>query len=193
MKILINSSKLKELLKKIKQIKYSEQLNSLSTFNSKIHEESIEKIIIESGFKKLKTLNMEIDNYYVYQPYGSQKPPDFIVFHNNESIELECKSTKNSYKPMWNCSYPKKSCLYIHTNKNDKTLIIPGNKIITPKLEELLIKYKNENKLLHDKWSKELNNLSKEDNPYTIDVYPRNMFIQKKNFNIKDDIENDLQ
>lgn len=176
---MIKSLKLKLLLQNIKQLKYSH-----NNFNSKIHEESVEKIIIESGFKhKLDKNDIDEKFYYINQPNGSQRPPDFIVVDNDESIELECKSKKTGYKPMWNSSYPNSTNLYIFTNQKDNhTLIIPGNKIITPKLEEMLIKYKNYNKLFHDKFNKELKKLSKEDNPYDINVYARSMFIQNKHF-----------
>lgn len=181
---MIISLKLKLLLRNLKLVKYSN-----NTFNSKIHEESIEKIIIGSGFKHRLNIDKNEKCYYINQPNGSQRPPDFIVVDNNESIELECKSKKTGYKPMWNSSYPNSTNLYIFTNQKDnKTLIIPGNKIITPKLEKMLIKHKNDNKLFHDKFNKELKKLSKDDNPYDITVYPRNMFVQNKHFDEKDDI-----
>lgn len=173
---MFRSLKLKLLLRNLKRLKYSN-----NTFNSKIHEESVEKIIIESGFKHKNNTNEKC--YYINQPNGSQKPPDFIVVDDNESIELECKSKKTGYKPMWNSSYPNRTNLYIFTNQKDnKTLLIPGNKITTPKLETLLEKYKKDHKIFHDKFNKELKKLSKEDNPYDISVYARNMFIQNKHF-----------
>lgn len=180
------SLKIKSLLINLKQLKYSN-----NTFNSKIHEESVEKIIIESGFKHKNNTNEKF--YYINQPNGSQRPPDFIVVDNttNESVELECKSKKTGYKPMWNSSYPNRTNLYIFTTQKDnRTLIIPGNKITTPKLETLLEKYKKETKQLEITFNKEIKELSKKDNPYDIGVYARNMFVQNKHFDEKDDIDN---
>lgn len=179
------SVKLKLLLRNLKQLTYSN-----NTLNSKMHEESVEKIIIESGFKHKNTINENEKCYYINQPKGSQKPPDFIVVDDNESVELECKSKKTGYKPMWNSSYPNTTNLYIFTNQKDnKTLLIPCNKITTPKLETLLEKYKKDHKIFNDKFNKELKKLSKEDNPYDISVYPRNMFVQNKHFDEKDDMD----
>lgn len=184
--MMFRSLKIKSLLRNLKQLKYSN-----NTFNSKIHEESVEKIIIESGFKHKNNTNEKF--YYMNQPNGSQRPPDFIVVDSatNESIELECKSKKTGYKPMWNSSYPNRTNLYIFTTQKDnRTLIIPGNKITTPKLETLLEKYKKATKQLEITFNKEIKELSKEDNPYDIGVYARNMFVQNKHFDEKDDIDN---
>jgi len=186
---MFRSLKLKLLLRNLKQLKYSN-----NTFNSKIHEESVEKIIIESGFKHKNTISTNETNacYYINQPNGSQRPPDFIVVDNNESVELECKSKKTGYKPMWNSSYPNRTNLYIFTTQKDnRTLIIRGNKITTPKLETLLEKYKKDHKIFHDKFNKELKKLTKEDNPYDISVYPRHMFVQNKHFDEKDNMDTD--
>lgn len=184
---MFRSLKLKLLLRNLKQLKYSN-----NTFNSKIHEESVEKIIIESGFKHKNNTNEKF--YYINQPNGSQRPPDFIVVDNNESVELECKSKKTGYKPMWNSSYPNRTNLYIFTTQKDnRTLIIPGNKITTPKLETLLEKYKKATKQLEITFNKEIKELSKEDNPYDIGVYARNMFVQNKHFDEKDDINMDVE
>jgi len=184
---MFRSLKLKLLLRNLKQLKYSN-----NTFNSKIHEESVEKIIIESGFKHKNNISENEKCYYINQPNGSQRPPDFIVVDNNESVELECKSKKTGYKPMWNSSYPNRTNLYIFTTQKDnRTLIIHGNKITTPKLETLLEKYKKATKQLEITFNKEIKELSKEDNPYDIGVYARNMFVQNKHFDEKDNIDID--
>ena len=192
---MVYSQKLKQLIQNFKQLKYSH-----NTFNNKTHEQGVEKIIIENGF--IHTLTNKNDKndkndknykyYYISQPNGSQKPPDFRVFDGDEQIDIECKSKKTGYKPMWNSSIPCKDTFYIFTNqKDDKTLIIEGKNIITLKLENILNDYKKETKLLEHKYNKILKKLSETDNPCDIGVYARNMFQQNKHFNINININDD--
>lgn len=177
---MIKSLKLKQLLVNLEQLKYAN-----NTFNSKIHEESVEKIIRECGFKHKLCINKKEKSYYMNQPNGTQNPPDFIVFDNNESIQLECKSKKTGYKPMWNSSIPNESTFYIFTNQKDnKTLIISGKNIITPALKECLNIYKKETKKLEILFNKKLKKLSTNNNPYNIGVYARNMFVQNKHLTL---------
>ena len=75
--------------------------------------------------------------YYIYQPYGSQKPPDFILFFIYKGIvykiNLECKSSKTGI-PMWNSSLPNREInniyIYMETNNNN-ILIISGIDLIS--------------------------------------------------------------
>lgn len=170
---MLNSTKLKNLIVDLKNVTYSQNI-----FNHKEHEKCVEKILIENGF----TLN-NLELYYIYQPNGSQMPPDFKVYDKDEYIDIECKSKKSGYKPMWNCSMPLKDTFYIYTNQKDnKTLVIKGDQIITDKLHHELNNYKNETKLLANKYNIILQNLSENDNPYKFGVYARNMFVQNKHF-----------
>lgn len=62
-------------------------------------------------------------DWYVYQPYGSQRSPDFILCENNVMIELEIKTSKTGII-MWNSG---KVCLdrfYIYGNTK-KNIISP--------------------------------------------------------------------
>ena len=178
----MSTLKLRELIKSFKDLKYSD-----NTFNSKAHEQSVENIIINSGFT-LKTKLEPTKNYcYLNQPNGSQNPPDFRVFDNKYYIDIECKSKKTGYKPMWNCSIPDSSTFYIFTNQKDnETLIIEGKHITTPILEKHLNEYKEATKLLENQHNKILKNLNEIDNPYNISVYARNMFVQNKHFDKND-------
>lgn len=182
---MIESLKLKQLIKSFKNLKYS---HTECTFNYKTHEQSVEDIIIQSGFI-LKHKDEKINGYcYLNQPNGSQNPPDFRVFDGESFIDIECKSKKTGYKPMWNSSIPNKDTFYIFSNQKDNcTLVIEGKDIITQKLEYELNQYKKETKLLENKYNKILKELSENDNPYQIGVYARNMFVQNKHFKLDQD------
>lgn len=174
----MNSEKLNKLIHNLKTVKYS-----CNDFFYKHHENNVEEIIIQNGFSK----NVFDNVYYIPQPNGSQKPPDFIVYDYNESINIECKSNKTGYKPMWNCSIPDPSTYYIITNKKtDKTLVIKGDEIISNDVTRVLNKYKIETKNLELKYNEILNKIPLTDNPYKFNVYARNMFVQKIQFNPND-------
>jgi hypothetical protein len=150
-------------------------------------ESSINKILTKYCTKINKT-DMSNYNfikdiiYYVSQPYGSQKPPDFILlFKDYKPLKIECKSSTNSLKATWNCSLPEKDIIYLfYSKKINKTLIFNGGEIIKEDL-------KNKFEELHKKISiltKEFNKSISDKDCY-FEYYPRKMFNQILNFNIK--------
>lgn len=167
----MNSIKLNKLITDLKCAKLDLTRN---------HEWSIERLLVLNGFSN------HLENqqcYYIHQPNGSQKPPDFRVYDNDEYIDIECKSSKSSYKPMWNCSIPNRLTYYLFTNtKENNTLIIKGDRIVTIPLIKILNEYKLETKKLENRFNDLLKELSEDENPYKMSVYARNMFVQRRNF-----------
>jgi hypothetical protein len=49
--------------------------------------------------------------YYIYQPMGSQKPPDLFLVEDNSCLCLECKSSKTG-QVLWNGGLSKANYLY---------------------------------------------------------------------------------
>lgn len=183
----------------MKSVKLNKLINSLKCIKSldlsDCHERSVEKLLISHGFKKRlrfynkhrvkKRLNRcnNHGNYYIYQPFGSQKPPDFRIYDNDEYFDIECKSSKTTYKPMWNCTIPNRLTYYLFTNTRDNmTKIIKGDKIVTIPLIKLLNEYKSATKELEKRYNFLISQLSPEENPYNLNVYARNMFLQRRNF-----------
>jgi hypothetical protein len=158
------------------------QLKNIKLDTTINHEANIEQILIQNGFLN-GYIYANTDLFYFHQPNGSQKPPDFRVHDNDEYIDIECKSSKSSYKPMWNCSIPNRLTYYLFTNtKENNTVIVKGDQIATIQLIKLLNDYKAETKMLENKYNELLISLSEEENPYKMSVYARNMFVQKRNF-----------
>lgn len=176
--ILMNSSKVNELFENIsKHLRFSQ-----NTFNCKSHELNVEKIIRKTGFSK----NTKDKYHYKSQPFGSQKSPDFRIFDGIDYIDIECKSRKIGYKPMWNSCIPNKHTYYIYSNQDDnKTLIIKGEEIVSDKLLNVMNEYKTRTKQLEQEYNNKINKLLDTENPYKLNVYARNMFVQKKHFTIK--------
>ncbi len=64
--------------------------------------------------------------YFIWQPHGSQRYPDFYLFFDGVKITLECKSTKSG-KIMWNSGYPREGGIYIFADGDqDKNYLFMG-------------------------------------------------------------------
>lgn len=131
---------------------------------------------------KLKNLGLDRNKmYYLKQPFGSQKPPDFIVLIDNmKPIQIECKCSK-TMAPMWNCTYPKSDIIYLfNCGKIDKTFLFIGSHIndeyygseITELIEEIRTCVK--------KFETKMNeHFTKNGKKNMFSFYSRNMFNQK--------------
>lgn len=116
----------------------------------------------------------EIDSdkiYFIRQPFGTQKKPDFIVFRKDgyrlRWFLLECKSAKVN-TATWNDSYPMRNIIYMFTkykNKNrlktcvDTTLFM-GDRIMTDSTERQLESVRNKLKILQKEDNKTLSECS---------------------------------
>lgn len=171
----INLSSLFEMLSKVD---YSE-----NTFNNKRHEDTVEEILQSFGLKQIENTKQRSEYGYIKQPNGTQNQPDFRLLLNDNEIDIECKSCKNGYKPMWNANYPSKRTVYLYTNKKDNnTLLFLGETIVTPEIEDIYNEYKKEIKNIEREINQKLLNLGNK-NPFGMTVYARNMFVQTKHLN----------
>lgn len=84
----------------------------------------VEKILVSNGFCKLeketyrKTLEIKEGLFFVSQPNGSQRFPDYLLFKTTKTsiIELEFELKKGHGKIMWNDGFPKKDSLYLFSD-----------------------------------------------------------------------------
>lgn len=154
----------------------------INKFGEKIHENNLEGVLRTRGFKATDDVDsLGNGDFYIKEPNGAQNPPDFRIFSRGESLDIECKSCQKGYKPMWNASYPDSNSIYVYTNKTDnETILFTGEEVITAKVREIYEKYKRLNKGLHKEINEELKALSEEENPYGMQVYARNMFVQTR-------------
>lgn len=72
-----------------------------------------EKFCDEDGFVVAGAQYDPYENgkYYIYQFFGSQKAPDFVVIYYGVVFSLECKSSRTN-KIVWNCGVPHKNWIY---------------------------------------------------------------------------------
>jgi hypothetical protein len=88
------------------------------------------------SFDKISVMTTDSNDaskiYCMYQPFGKQNPPDFIILVNNKPIiKIECKSSDKQCKPVWNCSIPEKETIYIFgCKKLSNVFIFMGDSIV---------------------------------------------------------------
>lgn len=146
---------------------------------------------------------------YIYQPFGSQNFPDFLVLTKNWLIPIETKfSTKKNKKnsitkqsenlaklnvlPKWNSNIPKANTIYLFANNEYLTFFI-GNDYLSTEVRNKLIKYfdefdeDNKLKLLKEELIKDYDNIVKNNqyyvgNPTGICPSIRIDYLTKKDF-----------
>lgn len=123
---------------------------------SRNHEDIIRTLFLKNHFvecsKAYFKVNMLLPNEFVYQPYGSQRYPDFIV----GTTSIECKSART--RIMWNDGYPRTTGIYIISDtKNNNTFVVHGSNpwFIDPKLIDMLIQQKEHISRLNKEYSDE--------------------------------------
>ena len=140
----------------------------------------------EKGIKKLLTKHKFVekpkgttlkDGEYIYQPNGENASPDFYVQDNDKIYCLECKSTKNSAKPVFNGGMPDEEYIYIYcSGKYDQTTIFYGRDVVPPEVRKIYNKFIAKFKELVNECNDELNACKV--NVRGFNYYCRNMFTQ---------------
>lgn len=97
--------------------------------------------------------NAKLKRTFIYQPYGSQQFPDFIVFTDKKVVPLEVKfSTKSQSKPIWNSNVPRANAFYIFGSYGLQDLtFFCGDDIIAPKYRESLYGFFDDIRASQDK------------------------------------------
>lgn len=148
---------------KLKSIGYSEIIHTVKT-NKMIDEISrlenkrkneIEKIIKKVKQQILSKNSLEIvsnpfsniKNTFIYQPFGSQQFPDFIIITNDSIIPIEVKFSKTHNKnisniyPMWNSNLPKPNAIYIFGISSKVATFFLGSDVLDYQTRQVLIDF----------------------------------------------------
>jgi len=158
-------------------------LGMIQTWKKNINDFSELKLLVSDklndnySIKNTKWKNL--DNYFIFQPFGSQSYPDFIIFSKDKIIPLEIKMSSNSDKIMWNSWFPLNTGIYIYLSLYDNDItFFRWCDILTNKEREIMTKFFEELKGVEN----EINNkLSKYDlNNTGFQVFLRKAFFQKK-------------
>ena len=159
--------------------------NILSSIKNDILDKNSDKVI--DNIYALEDKSME--NCFVWQPYGSQNFPDFLIFTNKKIVAIEIKySSGKSSKPTWNSNLPKSNAIYIFGSYglSDVTFFLGKDVLSMEERTELVSFFENNAKRLEKEFRKEmrnkLNNMNyKFDRGF--DVYIRTAYEQNKNIN----------
>ena len=123
---------------------------------------------------------------YIYQPFGSQEYPDFLIFSNAKVIPIEIKYTKNKQKvPTWNSNLPKANGFYIFGSYglSDITFFCGADVLDMKRRKKLIDFFDNSLRSQQDKFNTDLK-YKLEDNKRTgFFAYVRIAYQQKKGNN----------
>lgn len=132
------------------------------------------------GDKFLEIPDNNLKRTFIYQPYGSQQFPDFIVFTNKKNVPLEVKfSTKNQSKPIWNSNVPRANAFYIFGSYGLKDItFFCGTDVLAPKHRKSLYRFFSDIQALQDKIRLDMPALDITNRGFT--PYIRSAFDQRK-------------
>ncbi len=120
--------------------------------------------------------------HYLYQPFGSQNYPDFIIFDKRILVSIESKFTeKNHTKPVWNSGIPRLNGLFIFGSygKQDITFF-RGCNVVSKEERSLFQQFFAEEKGRADSFNKQ--NMSNQE--FGFSAYVRTAYEQKKMYNV---------
>lgn len=128
----------------------------------------------------IDTPNNNLKKTFIYQPYGSQQFPDFIVFTDKKVVPIEVKfSTKSQSKPIWNSNVPRANAFYIFGSYGLRDLtFFCGDDVIASKHREFLYGFFKDIRILQDKIRKDVPILDLTNRGFT--PYIRSAFDQQK-------------
>jgi len=192
---------IEKILNKLRKVSLVESAKTRGQQNRKNDFEDEVEHFISENFEKLDKSEYDlsdlvpgqktdIKNGYISQPYGTQNPPDFIIFYNGIVYFIECKSVKKGGKPTWNTRFPKGLTIYLFHNRNlNETTFFLGKDVFSEELENVFDRQQRELREFLKKHEEELSNNNL--NPYGFYNYGRNMYEQKKSLGGGSDFIND--
>ncbi|GAA9463745.1 hypothetical protein BTM444_06640 [Helicobacter pylori] len=142
----------------------------------------------------LKNPFSNLTSHFLYQPFGSQNYPDFLVFIFDYVVGIEIKFSKNDKgeknlqisRPMWNSNLPKPNAIYVYGVANANITFFKGSDILSYETREVLLKYFD----ILDKDEESLKNALKDlENPFGFAPYIRKAYEHKKEFSNHHQIE----
>ena len=134
------------------------------------------QITDKNSVELVKNPNYNISYIYIYQPFGSQNFPDFLIITEKYILPLEIKfSTKNKKdnKPKWNSTIPKSNALYIYSKVNEDVIYFLGSDFIGNETRILLNNFFDDE--FKNEMKEKLNKLKSKnkDNPFGLRPYIR--------------------
>lgn len=173
-------------------MKYGEKNNNIikeipsETLVNKIKKDyNNDKIYQKEYFNSIKYKLDEDSIYMIKNICGTQSPPDFaLLIHGYLPILLEAKSSKGK-RPLWNCSLPNKSTIYLfYSGSYNRIFISISRHILEDEMEAILRDLYNQIKVLVNKVHEE--KIKKMTTEKKWDYYSRPMYNQKFDYQLTD-------
>lgn len=119
----------------LKDIFINEGVKEFPSSSKKFNNKQFWKNHLKPNWEKASNIP---NNTIIYQPFGSQAVPDFIIKYKNKLLALEAKSSKGT-RPAFNGTLPHSYCIYAFTSKkyNKHTLFL-GKDVVGQKKREHL-------------------------------------------------------
>ena len=165
---------------------------------SRIIKDDISQNVLFDKFKKCVLEKAEVrplanpflhnfSRHFLYQPYGSQEYPDFLVLDNNFAVCIEVKFSKNkSGKPIWNSGLPRPNGIYIFGSHGRKDITFFRGAEVVSVLEA---------KKLHGFFRQmkehemDFNTCQMQYQPYGYSAYIRKAFDQSRKYNQESELD----
>ena len=119
--------------------------------------------------------------HYIFQPYGSQSYPDFIVLDGTRVVVIEVKFSQSTQgHPVWNGGLPRSGGIYIFGayGRQDVTFFL-GHNVVSPEDARALNKFFDDLKERQEAF----NATVMREQPYGFSAYSRKAFDQQKKHN----------
>lgn len=121
-----------------------------------------------------------LEDMFIFQPFGSQQYPDFLVFEKKYILPVEAKFSKKGTRPMWNSGLPRSNGLYVYgAREHEKIVVFCGADIVS--LDESIRLHNFFSKL--KKLENEFNQEYMSNQEYGFVVYSRKAFEQSRKVN----------
>ncbi|GAA9359002.1 hypothetical protein TH0628_01720 [Helicobacter pylori] len=173
--------------------------NLFKRYSIQKHIDKRAKLVLNADLEKnhpetLKNPFSKLTSHFLYQPFGSQNYPDFLVFIFDYVVGIEIKFSKNdkgeknlqTSRPMWNSNLPKPNAIYVYGVANADITFFKGLDILSYETREVLLKYFD----TLDKDEESLKNALKDlENPFGFAPYIRKAYEHKKEFSNHHQIE----
>jgi len=154
-----------------------------------LHSYDFEKITLEEAgltkddvvnglrFNTKAVLYDATNRYYIPQPLGSVRSPDFVIIYEDRCYYLECKSGKLDII-RFNNSLPRDEYIYLFTcERYNKTIIFLGRDVMNDLIRDKYSVFMKEIRILEKEFNEDL--LKEKTNNHGWTIYWRNNFEQR--------------
>ena len=147
------------------------------------------QIIAKNNIELIHNPDRNLAYIYIYQPFGSQNYPDFLVITDEWIIPIEIKFSTHSednHLPKWNSNIPKSNCIYIYSQVNKDIIYFLGSDFVGNDARILLnnffVDFNEEMTTKLQILKEKIISQNTKNNPFGIKPYIRKDYVYDKSF-----------